>query len=441
VHAGVLPDGGVCIQGSRIQGGLSGQARTIADAHPGHAWTLQVDPEASPRHTAWVVRMFSEAGIAQLELRTIAVAEPPAPVASGADGASGMASMASTVFRPIGDLRVGLGVDRLDAIGTGDGTSAGVAFGAPRLVLGVAGDMGPASARLSLRGVSRTTVTEVGFATVGGDSGVLSLPAPADGWGIRPNDAWVELRPFRGADVAVRTGVQQTVFGTRDRFEDPSEGLHFVALNEVNTAQRAGVVTDRSVGMSLRSTLARDRVNLDLLASNGPGHMAGEDNGGKDLSGRVRVAATDSLDVALSGLYGTRGSSDSGQLVAWSAVVGLEGEQYRVSAEGFGGSVDADTSSGEATPFIGTEGVLMGWMEAGGTVERVVAATRLGYFDPQSGSTDADANMLIDASIRGDWATEGGGLVYAGLGYAVGVPMDITADVTHGATLQTGWTF
>lgn len=441
VHAGVLPDGGVCIQGARIEGSLSGRARSIAEAHSGHDWILQVDPGASPRHTAWVVRMLSEGGISELELRTVAVAEPPALAAPVAGGTADMASSTASAFRPIGDLRVGLGIDRLDAIGADDGVSAGVAYGAPKLVLGVAADMGIASAMLSVRAASRTTVTEVGFATVGGDSGVLSLPAPTDGWGIRPNDAWVEVRPFRDAEVAVRTGVQQTVFGTRDRFEDPVHGLHIVALNEVSTAQRAGLVTDRSMGMSLRSTLARDRVEVDLLASNGPGHMAAEDNAGKDLSGRVRVAAAESLEVAFSGLYGSRGATDKGQIVAWSAVVGLEGDQFRVSAEGFGGSVDADISTEEATPFIGTEGVLMGWVGAGGTVERFVVATRLGYFDPQSGTIDGDANMLLDASLRADWATEAQGLVYTGLGYSVGVPMDITADVTHGATLQAGWTF
>ena len=439
-EVGVLADGGVCIDGARVTGRLDevAAAKVAASKRP---WRLTADPQGSDRQVAWVLRTLKEAGVSDLSVDYAPVAPPPVGVAAvdGLVSTDVVARVGELSVRPVADLRVGLGVDRLDALGSGDGVPSGLRFGSQFLIAGAHGDLGRyVSAQVTLRAVERGGIDEIPFTTDAGDTGTVGVPQSTDGHAVRPRDAWVSFRPTGSADLDFRLGVQASVFGSRDWFNHPVSGIYLVGPDQFSMVQVVGLAPPRSEGLAMRANFGR--VGVDAMLSNGTPASVPEDNAGKELDLRLRAELGGGLHLSASGKRGTVGSTDEGSLTAWSVEARLVLESLDLQAEAFGGVEDVNTAQPGSRSFIGGQGagqvrfdLPMAWLDHG------ALTARLGYYDPQSDTVDADAFLLANGGLRAIWPTEGRSTVFSGLGYQILVPMDITAEVAHSALLQAGW--
>jgi len=211
-------------------------------------------------------------------------------------------------------------------------------------------------------------------------------------------DLWMEAEIH--PRVSVRTGVQATVFGSRDFFPFPATGMYLVGPTFKSTIRAAGMINKRDLGVRARVDSGDSR-GIDLMLTEDRGIMRVTQELGGDLS------------LSASGQQGTRDESDG--LYAWSGLVRVDKPNLRGLLEVFGGSPGVDQAA-----FMGGEGALLvGCDLSMGALERAAVVLRHGAFHPQGETETEDGWSLTNAAVQLHWPSHPGTDIMTGLGVQV----------------------
>lgn len=256
------------------------------------------------------------------------------------------------------------------------------------------------------------------------------------GWAFQAQDVYATIRPWKTDAFWIQPGVQMTIFGSRNYFDEARGHYYLVGPRTEEVAELASVVHGRDLGVRAHGDIG-ERLSLDAMVANGNGHTGlGEDNQAKDLSLRADVAATEALHVIASAQRAVDGEEGKRAHLAWSLMTEWRKDSVRAMVEALGGT--QDVGGGDVRQFMGGQGglALESACDCGPVATRILTA-RVGYFDPRIHTVDADAWLTADVSMQGWWHARGPMGMMTGLGYNMWMPMDVTQPVGHSVTLQT----
>jgi len=258
------------------------------------------------------------------------------------------------------------------------------------------------------------------------------------GWAVQAQDVYATIQPFDSDDFWVQPGVQMTIFGSRNLFDEAQGEYYLVGPRTEELAELAGVIHGRDLGVRVHGDLLDDRLAVDAMVANGEGHTGiGEGNLAKDLSLRLDVAATDALHIIASGQRAIDGPQGRLESLAWSVMAEWRTDGVKALAEYVGGSQDLGPVK-DPRQFVGGQGGLAIEHKVNGKrIDRQVLTARAGYFDPIASVVLADAWFTSDLSLQSWWKAHGPMGFMTGLGYNMWLPMDETQPVAHSLVLQT----
>jgi len=229
---------------------------------------------------------------------------------------------------------------------------------------------------------------------------------------------WMEAAVH--ARVSVRTGVQATVFGSRDFFPIPTRGLYVAGPVFKNIAQAAGVVDKRDLGIRARVDLG-DNSHVDLMSTDDRGIARAT----QELGGGISFLA--------SGQQGTREASAG--LSAWSGLLRVDKPNVRAVLEVLGGT------PGEAEDsFLAGEAAL--WLHrdlSGGALDSAALVMRHGVFDPQSATEAGDSWSLTNVAVQLHWPSHPGMHLMTDLGVQLRAEGEAPAETAAMAQVMWIW--
>ncbi len=340
----------------------------------------------------------------------------------------------SPPLHPVGEVRINWDLSRVDNFsGEGRGEAFSHRFTVPRAELGLVARI---SDRVQTRTVLHATEDHRTVDVDGAIGGEHQVPRHASGWAFQAQDVYATIQPLDTEDFWIQPGVQMTIFGSRNYFDEARGAYYLVGPRTEELAELAGVVHGRDLGVRVHGDVA-EIVGLDAMVSNGNGHTGiGEDNLAKDLALRVDVAATEYLHVVTSAQRAVDGPDGGRAHLAWSLMTEWRGDPFRAMVEAIGGTEGHGGS--DARKFMGGQGGLA--LERGrgvGPLTSQVVTARIGYFDPRLPTLDADAWLTTDLSLQGWWRARAPMGMMTGLGYNLWMPLDVAEPVGHAISFQT----
>lgn len=257
-----------------------------------------------------------------------------------------------------------------------------------------------------------------------------------NGWSVQAQDVYATIRPTDSERFWIQPGVQMTILGSRNLFDEARGDYYLVGPRTEEVAELAEVVHGRDLGLRVHGEVA-DVLGIDAMVANGNGHTGiGEDNVAKDLSLRLDLGVTKSLHLIASGQRAVDGEEGNQQDLVWSVMTEWRADRLRAMVEAIGGTEDHGRD--DLRQFLGGQGGLAIEQEHRGPwLSSRVLTARVGYFDPRIHTVDADAWLTADLSAQGWWNARGPMGLMTGLGYNMWMPMDETQPVSHAVTLQT----
>jgi hypothetical protein len=327
-------------------------------------------------------------------------------------------------IRPVGEVRLDLDLSQIGGA-PANSRRAGPSqrFGVSRVELGLESSV---SEHLETRTVMHAAQASELLELQAGQQ-IERYPT---GWAVQAQDVYATLLPFDGDHFWVRAGVQMTLLGSRNLFDEARGEYYLVGPRTEELAELAGVVHGRDLGLRVHGQVF-EGLAVDGMVANGGGHTGTEAaDQVQDLSARLAYAPTESIQLVASA---QRSGEDSDVSAAWSLMGEWRGERVRALTEAIGG----DEVPGQDGPFLGGQaGLAIEREHAGGVVQTQVLSTRLGYLDPQIKTDDADAWLTADLSLQGWWSARSPAGVMTGVGYSMWMPMSIAEPVTHSLRLQ-----
>ena len=412
-------------------------------SEPDQSWRLELESGADQSVSGSVVGALFSAGVRDFE--EIEVSPPEsnldavteAPIRVG-----GPVAFVGAVV-PAGELRMGLGIDRLDHLqGNDTHLDPGLGFDIHRAALGVDLNFGQTISGRALVQMSSMAGTEsLTLDTVGGDSATLEHPLGATGYEVMAQEVYVDLRPLSDERLTIRTGAQESVFGAVGRMDDLS-GFYTMGPNHQSMAVIAGLVDLFDVGVSVHAQLLDGQGQFVFQAVNSAENRSlGESDTNKALVARAGWAVSDHISVALSGLQEEPDDEANASVGAGSVMAEFDSERVGFLAEFLWGTWDVNPNDNRTDRLIGGQAAARGDVPVGnGAVHTVRTVAKAAYFDPRSETQDADANFHLNLSVQGLWSNTAA-LVSTGVGYEVLMPMNITAAIEHRALFQVATEF
>jgi hypothetical protein len=333
------------------------------------------------------------------------------PAAAGGEGVPAVV--------PVGEVRINWDFGHLENPGgEGRGEPFAHGFSVPRAELGLVAHV---SSRIQTRTVLHATQAH------GAD-----YPR---GWAVQAQDVYATIQPLETDDFWIQPGVQMTILGSRNLFDEARDSYYLVGPRTEELAELAAVVHGRDLGLRVHGVVA-EKLTIDGMVANGNGHTGiGEDNTAKDLSLRLDYGLTRQLHLILSGQRAVDGPEGEQEDLVLSLMSEWRAERLRLMVETIGGTDELDT--GERREFLGVQGGLsLERAHQGDLVESQALTGRFGFFDPRIQTVDADAWMTADLSLQNWWHARSPMGFMTGLGYNLWVPMDITVPVGHSVSLQ-----
>jgi hypothetical protein len=337
-------------------------------------------------------------------------------------------------LQPVGEVRINWDLSQLNNFsGEKRGDAFSHRFVVPRAELGLEAFL---SDRIQTRTVLHATEVHDTVDVDGSLTGEHLVDRYPSGWAFQAQDVYATIQPLKTDAFWIRPGVQMTIFGSRNYFDEARGAYYLVGPRTEEVAELAQVVHGRDIGVRVHSDVGK-RVGVDFMVANGNGHTGiGEDNLAKDLALRVEMEAAKSLQVVTSFQRAVDGAEGARKHLAWSVMTEWRSDSARVMAEAIGGQ--EDQSGGEAWDFLGGQGGLALEQKAGaGPLLSHVLTARGGYFDPRIQTIDADAWLTVDVSLQEWWRARAPLGLMTGVGYNMWMPMDVTQPVGHSVTLQT----
>jgi len=257
------------------------------------------------------------------------------------------------------------------------------------------------------------------------------------GWDLHAHEAWVQGGFETGsASHHIRVGAQETVFGTRDFFED-LDNYYLGGEAAQSLPQRFGALYGEDLGLAWHSGVD-EMFGVDVQVTNGSGveHLA--DDGAVDLVARVSARPVKAFGLSGSILTGARQvEKETARLTAGNVSVEVAAGPVRILAEGMMG---AQGNAAFNYPLAGALGAAAVDLPMKGALDHLGLVGRFGFYDPVFVSRELrevpDAVSSGAAAVNLHWKTAPRSHVLTGLAWEMMFPSDATVPITQAITLQ-----
>lgn len=261
--------------------------------------------------------------------------------------------------------------------------------------------------------------------------------ASGSGWDLHAHEAWVQGAFETGsADHHLRVGAQETVFGTRDSFEE-LENYYLGGEAAQSLPQRFGALYGEDLGLAWHSGVG-ETFGVDVQVTDGAGVEHLDEDGAVDLVARVTTRPVKAF--ALWGSFLTGGREVEGaaaRLTLGDLAAEVTAGPVRVTVEGMMGSTgNADFNF----PVAGGLGAAAVDLPMKGAVDHVGIVGRFGFYDPVFVSREQrdvpDSLTSGAAAVNLHWKTPERTHALTGLAWEMVYPEDATVPITQNITLQ-----